>query len=127
MGDINKSDGIQRFAGGGRLYDDLIADIEEARYYIILSAYDFKSTVRNQKPKLRWVTRMSMRAPGNNFAETAASMIAYSASRFGQNTDGLERKLYPQYRVNLEDIRFLGVADPSAPAVQEKTEEEAAK
>jgi hypothetical protein len=124
MGDINKADGIQRFAGGGRVYDDLIADIEEARYYIILSAYEFKSTVRDQKPKLQWVTRMSMRAPGNNFAETAASMIAYSASRFGQNTDGLERKLYPQYKVNLEDIRFLGVADQSAaPAAQGKTEE----
>lgn len=124
MGDINKADGIQRFAGGGRTYDDLIADIEEARYYIILSAYDFKSTVRDQKPKLRWVTRMSMRAPGNNFAEKAAAMIAYSASRFGQNTDGLERKLYPQYKVNLEDIRFLGVADQdAAPATPEKTEE----
>ena len=124
MGDINNADGIQRFAGGGRVYDDLIADIEEARYYIILSAYDFKSTVRDQKPKLRWVTRMSMRAPGNNFAEKAAAMIAYSASRFGQNTDGLERKLYPQYKVNLEDIRFLGVADQSAaPTTPEKAEE----
>ena len=124
MGDINEADGIQRFAGGGRAYDDLIADIEEARYYIILSAYDFKSTVRDQKPKLQWVTRMSMRAPGNNFAEKAAAMIAYSASRFGQNTDGLERKLYPQYKVNLEDIRFLGVAEQgAAPATPEKTEE----
>ncbi len=121
IGDINKADGIQRFAGGGRSYDDLIADIEEARYYIILSAYDFKSTVRDQKPKLRWVTRMSMRAPGNNFAEKAAAMIAYSASRFGQNTSGLERKLYPQYKVNLEDIRFLGTADQSA---QETANEE---
>lgn len=115
MGDINESDGIQRYAGGGRLYDDLIADIEEARYYIILSAYDFKKTVRENKPKLQWVTRMSMRAPGNRFAEKAAAMIAYSASRFGQNTDGLERKLYPQYKVNLEDIRFLGVAEQTAP------------
>ena len=115
MGDINKSDGIQRHAGGGRLYDDLIADIEEARYYIILSAYDFKKTVRENKPKLQWVTRMSMRAPGNSFAERAASMIAYSSSRFGQDTDGLERKLYPQYKVNLEDIRFLGVAEQTAP------------
>jgi hypothetical protein len=115
MGDINGADGIQRFAGGGRLYDDLVADIEEARYYIILSAYDFKKTVRENKPKIQWVTRMSMRAPGNSFAEKAASMIAYSASRFGQDTDGLERKLYPAYKVNLEDIRFLGVAEQTAP------------
>lgn len=109
MGDINNADGPQRYAGGN-LYNDLIADIEEARYYIILTAYDFQSTVRGKKPKVRWVTRMSMRAPGNSFAEKAAAMIAYSASRFGQNTDGLERKLYPQYRVNLEDVRFLGMA-----------------
>ena len=109
MGDLNQADGPQRYAGGSR-YDDLVADIEEARYYVILSAYDFSSTVRQDERKLRWVTRMSMRAPGNSFAEKAAAMIAYSASRFGQNTDGLEQKLYPQYKVNLEDVRFLGIA-----------------
>lgn len=111
MGNINLADGPQRYAGAGNLYDELIADIEEARYYIILSAYDFKRTVRENKPSnLRWVTRMSMRAAGNSFADKAAAMIAYSASRFGQNSDGLERKLYPQYKVNLEDLRFLGIA-----------------
>ncbi|AOS44882.1 hypothetical protein Verru16b_01951 [Lacunisphaera limnophila] len=110
MGNINQADGPQRYAGGGDLYNELIADIEEARYYIILSAYDFDRTVRQQRPKLQWVTRMSMRAPGNSFAEKAAAMIAYSSSRFGQNTSGLERKLYPQYKVNLEDTRFLGMA-----------------
>lgn len=122
MGDINKADGPQRYAGGGDLYNDLIADIEEARYYINLSAYDFESTVRQQKAKLQWVTRMSMRAPGNSFAEKAAAMIAYSASRYGQDTDGLERKLYPQYKVNLEDVRFLGMT----PAWRNPGEEPAA-
>lgn len=109
MGEINEADGPQRYAGGSR-YDELVADIEEARYYVILSAYDFQSTVREQRSKLQWVTRMSMRAPGNSFAEKAAAMIAYSASRFGQNTAGLEQRLYPQYKVNLEDTRFLGIA-----------------
>ena len=109
MGEINEADGPQRYAGSNR-YGDLIADIEEARYYVVLLAYDFTATVRHRTPKLRWVTRMSMRAPGNSFAEKAAAMIAYSASRFGQNTDGLEQKAYPQYKVNLEDVRFLGEA-----------------
>lgn len=113
-GDLNKSDGIQRLAGGGARFDELLADIEEPRYYIILQAYDFKRTVRDKKPKIQWVTRMSMRAPGNSFAEQAAAMVAYAASRFGQNSDGLQRKLTPQYKVNLEDIKFLGVAEESA-------------
>lgn len=116
IGDINKVDGIQRFAGGGARYDELLADIEEARYYIIISAYDFKRTVREKKPKLQWVTRMSMRAPGNSFAEKAAAMVAYSAARFGQNTDGLERKVSPEYKVNLEDLKFLGVAESTEAA-----------
>lgn len=122
LGDINKVDGIQRLAGGGGRFEELMADIEEPRYYIILSAYDFKRTVRDKKPKLQWVTRMSMRAPGNSFAEQAAAMIAHSASRFGQNTDGLERKVTPQYKVNLEDLKFLGVAEPPPAADPEKTE-----
>lgn len=121
-GDLSKSDGIQRFAGGGGKYEELLADVEEPRYYVILSAFDFKQTVRENKPKPRWVTRMSMRAPGNSFAEKAAAMIAYSASRFGQNTDGLERKLYPEYKVNLEDIKFLGVADQPAAAAPKAQE-----
>ena len=110
MNNINRADGPHRFAGAGDSYNELVADIEEARYYVILSAYDFTRTVRQRTPDLRWVTRMSMRAPGNSFAERAAGMIAYSASRFGQDTGGLERKLYPQYKVNLEDVRFLGLA-----------------
>jgi hypothetical protein len=124
MGDVNKADGPQRFAGAGDHYDDLIADLEEARYYIVLSAYDFRQSVRANKPsRLVWVTRMSMRAPGNSFAEKAAAMIAYSASRFGRNTDGLERRLYPQYRVNLEDVRFLGTAAGNTPAEEPASEE----
>ena len=115
MGDINKADGPQRYAGAGDLYNDLVADIEDARYYVILSAYDFRRTVHENKPKPVWVTRMSMRAPGNSFAENAATMIAYAATRFGRNTSGLERKLYPKYEVNLEDVRFLGVAGGGRP------------
>ena len=46
MGEINKADGPHRYAGGGDLYNDLIADIEEARYYVVLSAYDYQRTVR---------------------------------------------------------------------------------
>ena len=116
-GDLSKSGGIQRLVGGGGTYEGLLADIEEPRYYVILKAFDFKKTVQEKKPTMQWVTRMSMRAPGNSFADRAAAMIAYSASRFGQNTDGLERKLYPEYKVNLEDIKFLGVSDrPAAEA-----------
>ena len=125
MGDINESDGIQRFAGGGDRYADLVADIEEARYYVIVSAFDFKKTVREKKPKLQWVTRMSMRAPGNSFADKAAAMVAYAAARFGQDTDGLERKNIQNFKVNLEDTKFLGVAEKapapaSAPPVTEQ-------
>lgn len=114
--DLSKSDGIQRMAGGGAKYEELLADIEEPRYYVILKAFDFKKTVHEKKPKMQWVTRMSMRAPGNSFAKKAAAMVAYGASRFGQNTDGLERKLSPGYRVNLEDVKFLGVEEKTAPA-----------
>ncbi len=121
MGEINEADGIQRFAGGGRLYEELVADIEEPRYYVILSAFDFEKTVRQNTPKIRWVTRMSMRAPGNSFAAQAGAMIAYSSARFGQNTQGLERKLYPEYKVNLEDMRFLGMTTQPASTPAEAT------
>src|SRR5688500_5196306 len=41
MQEINDRNDVSRYAGGGAYYDDLISDIEEERYYIVIAAYDF--------------------------------------------------------------------------------------
>lgn len=115
LDEINDADGIQRFAGGGARYDDLIADIEESRYYIIVSAYDFQQLVKHNNKKLLWVTRVSVRTPGNRFDDSAAAMLKSAAKYFGQNSGRLIRRRESKGTVELGDVKFLGEAKEPAP------------
>ncbi len=116
LDEINDADGIQRFAGGGDRYNDLIADVEEARYYIIVSAYDFDQLVNHQKKVLRWQTRVSVRAPGNRFDDSFAAMLKGAAKYFGQDSGRLVRGEESKGTVELGDLKFLGEAKEKEPA-----------
>ncbi len=108
--DINESNDIRRWAGGGDRYNDLIADIEESRYYIIVSAYDFDQLVNHQKKVLRWQTRVSVRAPGNRFDDSFAAMLKGASKYFGQDSGRLVRGEESKGTVELGDLKFLGEA-----------------
>jgi len=115
LDDINDADGIQRFAGGGTRYDDLMADVEESRYYIIVSAYDFQQLVKHDKKRLLWTTRVSVRTPGNRFDDSAAAMLKSAAKYFGQDSGKLIRSEETKGTVELGDVKFLGEAKEPAP------------
>jgi hypothetical protein len=120
--DINESNDIRRWAGGGDRYNDLIADIEESRYYIIVSAYDFDQLVNHQKKKLLWQTRVSVRAPGNRFDDSFAAMLKGASKYFGQDSGKLVRGEESKGVVELGDLKFLGEAkepSPSGPPAKE--------
>ncbi|RXK53265.1 hypothetical protein ESB00_16330 [Oleiharenicola lentus] len=110
LDDINDSDDIRRWAGGGDRYNDLMADIEESRYYIIVSAYDFDQLVNHQKKVLRWQTRVSVRAPGNRFDDSFAAMLKGASKYFGQDSGRLKRGEESKGTVELGDLKFLGEA-----------------
>jgi hypothetical protein len=110
LDDINDSNDIRRWAGGGDRYNDLVADVEESRYYIIVSAYDFDQLVNHQKKKLRWQTRVSVRAPGNRFDDSFAAMLKGASKHFGQDSGRLVRGEESKGVVELGDLKFLGEA-----------------
>ena len=116
LDDINAADGPQRFAGAGARFDDLITDIEESRYYIIVSAYDFQELVKKNKKKLMWTTRVSVRSPGNRFDDSAAAMLKSASKYFGQDSGRLIRGEENKGTVELDDVRFLGEAKEKADA-----------
>ena len=116
LDEINDADGIQRYAGGGPRYDDLIADIEEQRYYIIISAYDFPDLVKRDKRKLMWTTRVSVRSPGNRFDDSAAAMLKSASKYFGRDSGRLIRGEEVKGTVELDEVKFLGEAKEPAPA-----------
>jgi len=116
LDEINDADGIQRFVGAGARFDDLIADVEESRYYIIISAYDFQDLVKHDKRKLLWTTRVSVRTPGNRFDDSVAAMLKGASKYFGQNSGKLIRGEESKGTVELGDTKFLGEAKEPAEA-----------
>jgi len=113
-----------RYAGGGDRYTDLISEVEEARYYIMISAYDFVELTKTGKKKLLWQTRVSVRSPGNSFDSTVAAMLKSASKYFGQNSGRLIRGEESKGTVEMGDVKFLGEAKGAAAA---ETKSEPAK
>ncbi len=118
---INDADGIQRWAGGGDNYNDLIAELEEPRYYIVITAYDFPELLKSGKKRLLWQTRVSVRSPGNSFDQSFAPMLKSASAYFGRDSGKLVRAEQEKAKVELGDLKFLGEAkDPDKTTTEEK-------
>lgn len=116
MDDLADANDIRRWAGGGDRYSDLITDVEESRYFIVISAFDFRElTERNQK-KLLWQTRVSVRSPGNRFDDSYVAMLKGASQYFGQDSGRLIKGEETKGDVELGDLKFFGVAKEPAPA-----------
>jgi hypothetical protein len=102
-----------RFSGAGSYYDDLTSDLEEERYYVVISAYDFHTAVHDGKRKLLWATRVSISARSNKFDEQLATMLAAAGRQFGKESHHLIRQ-YREGRIDLGELKFLGVVPDAA-------------
>ena len=93
----------------GHQVQDLVEEIEENRYFVVLMAYDFPLLRKEKKHKLVWETRFSIRQRGNDFDQQLAAMAQYAARYFGKDSHGLVRKPLPETNVSLGEMKFLGV------------------
>jgi hypothetical protein len=87
------------------------SELLEERYFVILMAYDYQLLKKEKKSKLLWVTRMSVRAPGNNFSEAMPGMARIAADFFGQQHNDIAR-MQTKLREGKVDIGELKVVDP---------------
>jgi hypothetical protein len=113
--DLADASDIRRWAGGGDRYTDLITELEESRYYIVVSAYDFQELLKTKKQKLLWQTRVSVRSPGNSFDDSYLAMLKTAAPYFGQNSGKLIRQEESKGTVELGDLKFLGEVKDKQP------------
>ena len=113
--DLADSNDLRRYAGGGDRYSDLINEVEESRYYIVVSAYDFPELLKTQKKKLLWQVRVSVRSPGNAFDDSVAAMLKSASKYFGQNSGKLVRAEETKGSVEMGDVKFLGEAKDTPP------------
>jgi hypothetical protein len=91
--------------------DELVGEIEENRYFVVLMAYDFQLMWKQKKHKLLWETRFSIRQRHNNFDQDLAGMARVASQYFGQNTRGLVRKDIPLGDVEIGKVQSLGTVE----------------
>jgi hypothetical protein len=106
---INERRELPAWADVAGLAQELRADIEEARYYVVVAAYDFKVMKEKQRKVLRWVTRISVGSRGNEFDKCVAQMLASASDAFGQG-GGLRRRHFGDGKVILGETKYLGEA-----------------
>ena len=87
--------------------DDLYAEIEENRYFVVLMAYDFQLLWKEKKHKLLWETRFSISERKNQFDKALPVMARYASQYFGQNSNGLLRTRVPQGDVEVKDPTLI--------------------
>ncbi len=91
-----------------RRHDDLVAEIEESRYFVVLMAYDYQALWTHRKHSLLWVTRFSVRERGSDFERLLPSMVSYASEYFGQDSHGLLRRALPEGHVEIGEPKSLG-------------------
>ncbi len=97
------------FSALGQRRRDLIEEVQDNRYFVVLMAYDFQLLWKERKHKLLWESRFSVREHGNDFAEILPGMTKYASQFFGQDSHGLLRKPLPEGHVTLEELQILEV------------------
>jgi hypothetical protein len=93
------------------LQKDLVLEIEQNRYFVVLMAYDFQILRTQKKHKLLWDARFSIAQRSNDFGKTLPAMARYASIYFGQASNGLVHKPIPIGKVEVGEptvIETLG-------------------
>jgi hypothetical protein len=99
----------------GRRKADLKLELENDRYFVVLSAFDYQTLVSKKKMKFLWEVRFSIREQSNQFDKSLASMAAGAAKYFGRDSNGLHHDDVPEGRIEIGDVKNLGVVpEPQA-------------
>jgi hypothetical protein len=100
--------GDRRGTAVGTQRDDLITEIEEDRYFVVLMAYDFQLVWKQKKHKLLWETRFSIRQRHHDFDKDLPAMAQYASQYFGQDSGGLVHREIPLGHVDIGAMKSLG-------------------
>jgi hypothetical protein len=97
----------------GLLQSELISELEDNRYFVVLMAYDFQLLRRQNKHRMLWQTRFSINEAQNHFDRALPAMAQYASRYFGQDSHGLLRTHVPDGQVKVGEPKTIG--DPGVP------------
>jgi hypothetical protein len=92
----------------GAHQDELISEIEDTRYFVVLMAYDAQLFAREKKHKLLWEMRFSISEAHNFFDKALPAMAQFASRYFGQDSHGLLRTQVPAGTVKVGESKSLG-------------------
>ncbi len=95
--------------------DDLVDELEDNRYFVVLIAYDFQQLWKEKKRHLLWETRFSMREQRNDFGQVLPEMAQDASKYFGENLERLVHKPFNEGNIKLGELKILDVV-PDKPA-----------
>jgi hypothetical protein len=87
---------------------DMRAELEEDRYFVVLTAFDYQKLVKDKKSKFLWEVRFSIREHGTQFDKRLPAMIALASDFFGRNSKGLKHVVVPEGKVEIGPVESLG-------------------
>jgi hypothetical protein len=101
---------IQDVSGTGLGYkkQDMLNELEEDRYFVVLTALDYQLLLKKRKSKMLWETRFSIREHGNAFDSRIAGMAKLASDYFGRDSKGLHHDEVPEGRVEIGPVQSLG-------------------
>ena len=68
---------------------DLLDDLEESRYWVVLVAVDLRIMLSERRTKPLWSIRYNMRSRGTNFTSALPQMTQFASHYFGRDSHGL--------------------------------------
>ena len=80
---------LERFRKRDQKTEDLLNQISNDCYYVIISAFDYAS-VGQGKSQLLWRTKLTTTSPGTSLADAIPSLIASGAGYLGRSMSGAE-------------------------------------
>lgn len=88
-------------------YEDAYGDLnrkslDDDRYFLIVTAFDFQTLIREKEWKRVWSTEFSMRNPGINFHKAHLALSKAGGDYLGKNMNQLE-KVYADFEPVIED------------------------
>jgi hypothetical protein len=100
----------------GRRRMDMEDELEEDRYFVVLTAFDYQKLVKEKKSKFLWEVRFSIREHGTQFDSRIAGMAELASNYFGRDSGGLHHDTIPEGKVEIGPVESLGVVANGDPA-----------
>jgi hypothetical protein len=87
---------------------DMQKELEEDRYFVVLTAFDYQKLVKEKKQKFLWEVRFSIREHGTSFDDRIQGMAELASNYFGRDSAGLHHDTLPAGNVEIGPLKSLG-------------------